>query len=858
MVKALRYFGVLAAGCCALLFAPRAAAQTLTETFAGGFTPALGWSGDLLAFRGEGGRLVLRDTRATPSATARVSVPAPTREAACWTLDVEQKFSPSTSNRVRWWLAADKPLESTTARGFYFQFGGISGNDDALELFYTNGTSAELVAGGRAGVAATDLLAVSVKVCAAADRRWTWSARTLAGAVVDTGAGVAPVALAGQYAGFEVAFTSTRNGLLSFDDLRIQPLFADRTAPTLVLAKADNATTITLVASEALGAGAANVANYSVGGRAPASVLPKGDTIRLTLSQNLPSGVATEVRITGWQDLAGNVAPPIMTSVTYTAPRTLATYDVLITELMADPTPVVGLPDAEYVELYNAGAAPVNLADLTLRSGRTDARLPAITLAPKAYVALTKVEVADPRYTVFAGVPTLTNGGGTMTLLSGATVVDEVTYSDSYYTTGKRDGGYSLERIDLAQPCIVGGRNFAASNAIAGGTPGTVNSVNGSVEVRPLRISGARLIDPSTIEVTTNRRLTAPAPTAFVLSDNGLGAVTSTELAGTYRLALATALLPGEVLSLTLSPGAASCSVGEQVGADTLYLGIPETAEPGDWDINEIMYDPLTGEGRWVELVNRSSKLLTLEGLQLARAFADGSVDQAFSNVEEVLVPGGGYLVVAADPETLRTRFPEARPSAVAKATVPTLGDRGCLVLQDPVTEQRYFLVCYDKSWHNRAFAKTDGVSLERIDLDAATQDGNNWTSASSTSGFGTPTLPNSQARAASNDGRTRFSLPSERISPDGDGFEDLLRVDFNFTEPGVLLRFSVIDLQGRAIYAPNEDIAPGLTGSWSWDGVTDDGEVVRVGTYVLRAEYFSPDMAAKREFLGFSVLERQ
>ena len=51
----------------------------------------------------------------------------------------------------------------------------------------------------------------------------------------------------------------------------------------------------------------------------------------------------------------------------------------------------------------------------------------------------------------------------------------------------------------------------------------------------------------------------------------------------------------------------------------------------------------------------------------------------------------------------------------------------------------------YDHSWQFALISNEAGVALERIDYNKPTQDQNNWTSAASTTGYGTPTYQNSE-----------------------------------------------------------------------------------------------------------------
>ena len=827
--------------------------QALVEAFAGGFSPGLGWAGDTAAFRGEDGRLRLDDQRDPFVGGARVWLPAPTRDAACWSLAAELAFAPSASNRAVWWLAADRPLDQPDPRGFYLRLGGISGSDDAFELFARDADGERLVAATAAGTAAGPIVAADLRVCRSSVGAWSLSADTDGGTLNADGTDAAP--LAGQFVGLDLAYTSTRRDLFFFDSLTVDPLFVDREAPRLVLAEAVDATTVALTFNEPLDATSVNAANASVGNLAVTAASVAGAVVTISTSQALPDGVAVDVTLTGVRDAAGNEAGEATARVTYIAPRVLLRYDLLVSEIMADPSPARGLPEVEYLEVHNASAAPIELGRVTLRVGSAEVQLPDTSLAAGAYLALAEELTGNPSLVAFPNLPTLPNSGTLVALASAeGLTLDAVDYRPAWHAAGFDEGGTSLERVSLAVPCVRGAEAWASSTALAGGTPGAANAAEPRAAAETeLAIVAAELASPNRLTVTTNRALAGDLAVAFALDGAELSGVSEREQLGSYDLTLARPLEVGQLATVALTPLARSCVAGESSSSAEAAFGLPERPLAGDWRVSEVMYDPLSGDGRWFELYNAGDRLLSTGDLDVAEADADGTPLRLIADINAVLVPPGAFVVLADDVDALLARFPTADPLRVGAADLPSFGEATCLLLFDAAEELEYELACWDGDRdHNRAYANTDGVSLERLDLDTPVAVGN-WTSAAGPD-FATPTHPNSQ-RFAEGPPEGTFALEAERVSPDGDGFEDLLVVAYALQGSGTLARFEVLDLAGRPVLTAARDEALPSSGRWVWDGVDDDGALVALGTYVVRVRYWSPESPQAVVHLPFSVV---
>ena len=263
--------------------------------------------------------------------------------------------------------------------------------------------------------------------------------------------------------------------------------------------------------------------------------------------------------------------------------------------------------------------------------------------------------------------------------------------------------------------------------------------------------------------------------------------------------------------------------------------------EKGDVVVNEILFNPKTGGEDYVELYNRSTKLVDISTLRLANRNSSGAVAsmRTLSDTARYLPPGG-YIVFTKDAALLGQAYFVQDPAAVQPvAALPSYpNEKGTVVVTDTsglIIDE----VAYTEDWHFALMANKEGVALERLNPHNPSADKNNWHSAASSAGYGTPGYKNSQAPVATEDDIS-IDITPKVFSPDGDGLDDRATITYSTTENGYMANLTLFDAAGRPVRYLVRNALLGTHGQWTWDGLGERGERLPTGTYILHAELFT------------------
>lgn len=567
----------------------------------------------------------------------------------------------------------------------------------------------------------------------------------------------------------------------------------------------------------------------------------------LNFLQDLKRSVLYTLTVNDVHDCSGNEIQD-NNETTFVLPERASAKDVIITEIFADPSPTVALPEVEFIEIYNRSEKIIDLKNWSVSDDATRGVFTSHLLMPGDYAVVTNPTEADlfASYGTVAKVnkfPSLNNAGDFIILRDHTNaLIDSVNFNVSWYKNEEKEsGGWTLERIDINNICGEAG-NWIASENETGGTPGRENSVNGSKpDTTPPQLMRVGIGETNQLELLFNEKLdkSVPAKKSFVLTP-------SVEVASVYfanpSLTELTVTLTSNLAEQTLYTlrirNLTDCA-GNEIDSvkATKIFALPQLAEQGDILINEILFNPRPFGSDFIEVYNNSNKYIDLRTLALANT-EDGVLTNlhALSGTDALFYPGS-YLVLSEDVENIKTEYPQSSTYAFFETDIPPLGDEeGSLVL---LTDGQTVLdsLSYSSDMHSSLIKDEEGVSLERVSLSKSAQVKDNWKSGVATSNFATPGFVNANA-LQQNSGHEEVRIEPEVFEP-LTGQPNFASIHYNFDKPGLVANAKILDAQGRVIKGMMNNEVLASVGFFTWDGDQDDGTRARIGYYTLWMEVF-------------------
>ncbi len=861
----------------ALLIITMQANAQFSDNFSDGdFTSNPAWGGGTADFIVNAFQQ-LQSNNTVANAAYYLSTPSTKATTAQWDLFVNLTFNTSSTNYVDIFLTASaSDLSAAATTGYFVRLGGTT---DEISLYRKDGAAIVRIIDGADGILNTSNNTLRIRVVRDASNQWslnrdiTGSGSSYFNEGMVTDATFTTSAFFGIYIKQSTASFFQRH---FFDDINVQNYVPDTTPPSIISATATSANMVDVLFNEPVEAASSQVlTNYSLSnglGMPATAVRDAVNTalVHLSFTGSFPNRQNLTLTINGVKDIAGNTLTNGTVVFSYFVP---AQYDVVIDELMADPTPLVALPDNEWVELKNTSGFDINLQGW--RIGKPTGQsgpMPNFLLKKDSFVivctgsAVAALSVYGPVISV-TSFPSLNNTGDLLYLRSSqGSTIHSVNYTDAWYQNElKKDGGWTLEMTDPNNPCT-GIANWKASTDASGGTPGRKNSVDAvNADATAPKLLRAYASDSIHITLVFNEAVdsaSASVAAQYSISD-GIGSpLSAAAIAPSFdRVSLllsgANALLRNKVYTVTAT-SLTDCS-GNAIGSsNTARVGLYEQLDSFDIVVNEILFNPKSGGNDYVEIYNRSSKILNLRNTYIANRNTTGAVSSiAQLSGEDYLFFPGDFMALTEDASLVLRDYVAENPEAfIIVGTMPSFNDdEGDVIItneQGNIVDELKYL----DNWHFALISNEEGVALERIDYNNPTQSEANWHSAASSVGYGTPTYKNSQFRMDAGV-QGEITVTPEIISPDNDGQDDFATINYSFPEPGYVANITIFDANGRPVRYLQRNALSGIKGYYRWDGLGEKQQKLTTGIYIVYTEVFNLQGKAKK-FKKVIVLARK
>ncbi len=392
---------------------------------------------------------------------------------------------------------------------------------------------------------------------------------------------------------------------------------------------------------------------------------------------------------------------------------------IIINEVMFDP----GSGQPEWIEIYNPQTFSMPLGEWLVEDESSSKSTPAprLEIPPSRYRVLTaSVEtaalfgLADTSVILLNRLPSFNNSGDAVLLrdFSGA-LIDSLFYDGDWGKPGK-----SLEKIWHER--ANNQRNWLQSRAARGATPAAFNSVSPrayNLEIRPLRFDPQRPNFGESIRLEApvfnrGRRAISNFTASFLFDTTGARNWQNASLLQVLRSERE--LTPEDSMLFVLTwekppPGSISLAAileaeGDEIARDdSTFAFLNVSFGSRAVVINEVMFDPITGQPDWIELFNPNLQHISLANWSLEDETGSRAI---FSR--SAALPPQAYRAVTSSLQ-LATLFNLPDSVIIIASNFPALNQAGDAVVLRDANGRAIDSLRYESAW------AASGKSLEKV-----------------------------------------------------------------------------------------------------------------------------------------------
>lgn len=824
--------------------------------------------------------------------SAPVSLPSPI---CCWDFEAELNFNPSISNYARFYLIADKASLKTHPNGYFVQLGGSA---DEITLCRQEGTEIIPLLSVPQRLTARNSNTIKIHVLYSSGK---WELSSCFNSEIEFqshGSAVSILSARTGYLGWVCNYTKTYSSHFYLYQVIVSdcktspfpPINPDE-KPTVPndtvyiengtqLIENDNGLKIDSV--EVLDKNKLLIHfNHPINiSKASISVDPKEYSLKLAPTQFhhiIHATIQPELKKnkdyyfiwSGIYDLNGKlfdgntfsfriedneVENPPVPPTALNIPSKFG--ELIITEIMANPKGSPGLPEAEYIELFNRTDRELLLENCTLYYATKKYPLPAYNLLSGNRVILCNESNSNMFHAsipvlAMPAFPILANTGKLIYLENkSGELLHWIEYSDKWYATSKqKSGGYSLEMIDTdylySSPL-----NWSGSTASAGGTPGMENGIarNNPDRERPFLINHLLNEDHQLILKFSKsmERTQLQKIIAETLGDLSIPIPVDYPKNSNFILSLPQDIV-GENTTLQLSETYCIDQL-PLYECGNLTFGKPDSVQKGDCCINELLYNTQGENAPFIELYNTSDKTIDLSTFSIAILGTDSVPIRVYPLfTETALFDAGAYALISPDPVSVFNTYGyHGTPKIIKLPVFPTLntssGNIALLNARGNCMESFY----YHTFLHHPTLPSLVNVSLERREPLLSAHISQNWTSGDILTGFASPGYKNSadpeipvdEQRQVS--GNHHFKPLFETLRLETGIPESELVILYKMDEPECHLTATLYTSNGLKAVRLAHDVTLDLEGEITWTNEWRTARTQTPGLYLLLLEYFS------------------